>query len=199
MEDHTLFMDIISPKTKRLPLANRIEDILDECNSQFVYLKFLEAFDTVKQNVTCKLIPLIRKNFDGWTKRKNEHINFMFDLNSEDSFSKMTNLVDQFKDRLEISQLSDMNQALLQTSCSMCIVGTKCDLERKVSEQQITQFLNSLIPPTGIPFKQLRIQYYEISSKQDHVIDPITFSLATYNPAAHIRLSDAMNAMLCVK
>ena len=170
MHDHVVHINIVGPKSSgKKEFLNSVNLPLgDEYNSRIVRSEFL-AMD--KQNITCQLIFMVSKKLDRWNllKRNNRHINFLFGLNSVESFYNMTNLVNQFKDHLEISQLSDMNQTLLQTNCSMCIVGTKCDLERNVSEQEITKFLNSLIPSTGIPMKQLRIQYYEIISNTQEV------------------------------
>ena len=198
MQDHSLYINIIGAESSgRRAFVNAVKGIPigDEHKPQIIGTEFT-ALSLGRENITFKLVFFVMNDLHGPLKRNNQHINFLFDLNNVNSFNNMTNLVDQFKVRLGISQLSDMNQTLLQTNCSMCIVGTKCDLERKVSEQEITSFLNSLIPSTGIPVKQLRIQYYEISSKQGCcVMDPIKFSLATYNPACAIQ----NDAVVCVK
>ncbi|EFC37702.1 rab family small GTPase [Naegleria gruberi] len=96
-------------------------------------------------------------------------IGFCFDLNNEESFSEMKNRVEIYRNE-NFSNLK-WNANLKEENAHLLILGMKRDLERKVSIQQVKEYISELIQvkKEGILLKDLRIQYFELSNKTDTI------------------------------
>ncbi|EFC46472.1 predicted protein [Naegleria gruberi] len=91
---------------------------------------------------------------------------FCFDLSDVKSFFEMKSRIETFQ--VEYLNSNSLNEELKESGACMLVIGMKRDLERKVSKLEITKYLEELSKvKDGISIKSLRIQYFELSSKQD--------------------------------
>lgn len=105
---------------------------------------------------------------------------FFFDLSDEKSFKECVKRIKHFAEVLK-KQPQQLHSHLLSHNKTVCIVGTKSDLPRNVPDESIQKLLNTIIPSEGVLLGDLRIQYFEISSKKNRgTCHPLYFIMRTH-------------------
>ncbi|KAG2392205.1 hypothetical protein C9374_012457 [Naegleria lovaniensis] len=105
---------------------------------------------------------------------------FFFDLSDEQSFEECVKYIKHFVQVLR-KQPQQLNSHLLSHHKTVCIVGAKSDLPRKVPDESIQKLLNTILPNEGVLLGDLRIQYFELSSKENKgTCYPLYFIMRTH-------------------
>ena len=99
----------------------------------------------------------------------------MCDLSREESSNEMVNLMHEWLVKLGVDSFEKVHAKLVSMEKMMCIVGTKSDLERRVPNDHISSLVNSFIVSNSTNFHDLRIQYFEISSKLNRDVLALVF------------------------
>ena len=82
------------------------------------------------------------------------------------------------------SGMGELNQTLASRNSSMSVVGIRGEKSNgaSITQENIIPFLKTLLPSGGIPFNELRIQYFEIGLEEDqNVLGPIYFALSNFS------------------
>ena len=109
-----------------------------------------------------------------------KNIIFFYDISQNDSFDKMVKIVKRWMELENIGDFSNIHKKLLEENRSICIVGTKRDLVRQAAPEKVATLLNSIIPSEGVMLHDLRVQYFEISSKeQTGLLLPLFFIMSS--------------------
>ncbi|EFC40006.1 rab family small GTPase [Naegleria gruberi] len=92
---------------------------------------------------------------------------YCFDLNNHESFEVMKDIFQDWKN----VYLKGEDLSSYFTKISFALVGLKSDLERKVSRDEIHEFLENIEPLKDKTLHTSRVQYFELSSKEDSISD----------------------------